>query len=360
METPDTSEPKDIPRTSTEGINITRTRTESEASDKSGPRFILPGTAASPPKVLTLDEVQSAVRNMEDMALAHEIAVNADFKLQPYEPPENSIERIIKDTIHRAFWDVLKEQLNSTPPIYDHAIKLLGEIKEMFETILTSNNQRALTRINEILDETVIRQQAEQGTLDFRAYANFVIHVMSLACAPVRDEEVTKLREIDDTVETFRAIMETLSVMKLDMANCLLDAVRNDVVANTVEYEKKKFKEYLELVEGLPATEGWLKRNRVPAPNEGTSQDSQRQSKDTIFNAYLELIDWNPENEFPEIISMDKNRIFGLQSRSLRICAASCVMAVCSGIPIIGQNSEVRKKLAKEILILLESTETNK
>lgn len=294
------------------------------------------------------------------MALAHEIAVNADFKLEPYEPPENSIEKIIKDTIHKAFWDVLREQLNSTPPIYGHAIQLLSEIKEMFEAILPSNNKRTLERINEILDETVIQQQAEQGVLDFKAYANFIIHIMSLACAPIRDEQVGKLKDIDDVVEIFRAIMETLSVMKLDMANNYLNAVRNDVVANTVEYERKKFKEYLEVVESLPATEAWLKRNHnIPA--EGAAPTSaQPQSKDTIFKAYIELIDWTPENEFPEIMAMDKDRIRGLQSRGLRLTAAACCMAFVSGIPVIGQNAEIRKKLAAHLTILLQNVETNK
>lgn len=328
-------------------------RTESENSDKSGPRFLLPGTSCSPPKVLTLDEVQSTMKNLQDMALAHEIAVNAEFKLQAYEPPENSLEKIIKDTLHKAFWDVLRDQLQSTPPQYGHAIQLLAEIKETFQTILTKNNQRALDRINEILDETVIRQQAEQGTLDFKAYANFVTHVMSLACAPVRDEQVGKLKEIEDVIDTFKAIFETLALMKLDMANCLLDATRNDVIANSVEYEKKKFKEYLDLVEVLPATEGWLKRNRL----DNGGQDPQRVIKDTIFNSYLELIDWNPENTFPEIISMDRDRIFGLQSRSLRLCAAASVMAIVAGLPLI---SEFRKQLAKQVEIILQNVTNTK
>lgn len=343
----DATEPKEIP-------GVSRMRTESTSSDMASPRFILPGTACSPPKVMTLDEVQSTMKNLQDMALAHEIAVNAEFKLQPYEPPENSIEKIIKDTLHKAFWDVLRSQLESDPPQYEHAIQLLSEIKEGFQTILTKNNQKALDRINEILDEAVIKQQAEQKTLDFRAYANFVTHVMSLACAPVRDEQVSKLKDIEDVVDTFRAIFETLSLMKLDMANCLLDASRNDVIANSVEYEKKKFKEYLDLVEVLPATEGWLKRNQVPS--NGT-QDPQRVSKDTIFNAYLELIDWNPENTFPEIISMDRDRIFGLQSRSLRLSVAASVMAIVAGLPVI---SEFRKQLADQVVVILQNVENNK
>lgn len=31
--------------------------------------------------------------------------------------------------VHRAFWDILQEQLNSDPPNYDHAVILLEEVK---------------------------------------------------------------------------------------------------------------------------------------------------------------------------------------------------------------------------------------
>jgi hypothetical protein len=207
------SEAKDIPGTSS------KPRTESESSDKSGPRFVLPGTPNSPPRVLTLDEVQDVVKNIKNMALAHEIAVNNEFKLEVYEPPENSIEKVIKDTMHRAFWDILRSQLSSQPPVYDHALVLLADIKEAFQSIFLENNKKVMERINEMLDADLIRQQAEQGTIDFKAYSNFIIHIMALACAPIRDEAVAKLREIDDIVDLFRGILETLSLMKLDMAS---------------------------------------------------------------------------------------------------------------------------------------------
>lgn len=50
---------------------------------------MLPGVSGSPPKILTMDEVANVVKNIENMTLAHEIAINPEFKLQVYEPPEN-------------------------------------------------------------------------------------------------------------------------------------------------------------------------------------------------------------------------------------------------------------------------------
>lgn len=301
------------------------------------------------------------------MALAHEIAVNTDFKLAPYEPPENSVEKIIKETMHKAFWDMLRTQLNSDPPVYSHALVLLNDIKEAFQAIFLENNKKALERINEMLDADLIKQQAEQGVIDFKSYSNFIVHVMSLACAPIRDEAVAKLKEIDDTVDLFRGILETLELMKLDMANCLLNAARSEVIANSVNYEKQKFKEYLEYYkEGFPATEGWLKRNlpveseEIPSSSTSEPVSADKKVKDIIFNAYMELLDWKTENEFPEFFAMDRTRLMELQGRALRLCACASALAIASGMPIISQSAEIKKTLAKEIEILLQNVKTAK
>lgn len=148
--------------------------------------------------------------------------------------------------MHKVFWDNLRMQLNQHPACYDYAIRLLGDIKECFPQILSPNNKRALEHINEILDESIIRQQAEKGVLDFRSYADFVIQIMAKSCAPARDDVVQQLKKIEDVVDTFKEILETMTLMKLDMANFLLDFARNDIMANSVEYEKHKFQEYLE------------------------------------------------------------------------------------------------------------------
>lgn len=43
----------------------------------------------------------------------------------------HSLEKKVRDIVHKAFWDCLEAQLKEDPPTYDHAIKLLGEIKEV-------------------------------------------------------------------------------------------------------------------------------------------------------------------------------------------------------------------------------------
>ena len=42
-----------------------------------------------------------------------------------------SIAEKVHDTMHTAFWDVLREDLAADPPRYEHVINLIGEAKEV-------------------------------------------------------------------------------------------------------------------------------------------------------------------------------------------------------------------------------------
>lgn len=48
-----------------------------------------------------------------------------------------SLFKIVRDTLHKAYWDILESELNDDPPEYEHAIKLLEEIREVSYANLT-------------------------------------------------------------------------------------------------------------------------------------------------------------------------------------------------------------------------------
>ncbi|KAL9927916.1 T-complex protein 11-like protein 1 [Glossina fuscipes fuscipes] len=336
--------------TSPQASASSRCRTDSDSSDKLT-RFILPSMNGSPPKVLTLNELATVFKNIQNMELAHEIALNLEFKLQLYEPPENSLERRIKDILHKSFWDNLREELNQTTPCYNHAIQVLDDVKKCFPQILSPANKRTLQHINEVLDEALIRQQAEKGVLDFRSYADFVIQIMGKSCAPARDELIQNLTKIEDVVSTFKAILETMTLMKLDMANFLLDFFRNDIMANSAEYEKQKFNKYLEYYKfGFPATQSWLNRHRTRDPNNAASSVYQ-----IITSAYMEFMDWPDDVEFPEVLSIDKERTLKLGLRAKRLCICASLASICLAVPIISQRPYNRIELGKQFEILIQN-----
>ena len=49
----------------------------------------------------------------------------------------------------------------------------------------------------EKLDLDLIKQQADNGVLDWDSYAVYVLDLMGKLCAPVRDEEIQALKEVD-------------------------------------------------------------------------------------------------------------------------------------------------------------------
>lgn len=87
--------------------------------------------AASPPKFVSLEEIMKAAKGMQNMALAHEIAVDKNFKIDKLEPEENTLHKKVKEIVHKAFWDLLATELAQDPPVYNQALRLLGEIKEV-------------------------------------------------------------------------------------------------------------------------------------------------------------------------------------------------------------------------------------
>lgn len=68
---------------------------------------------------------------LDNMAIAHEIAINSDFKLEKMEHPSQSLPKVVHDMMHQAFWDTLRESLNESPRNYHHALILLQEIKQV-------------------------------------------------------------------------------------------------------------------------------------------------------------------------------------------------------------------------------------
>jgi hypothetical protein len=46
----------------------------------------------------------------------------------------NSLHRLIKDTMHNVFWEMLEAELKEVPPNYTRALCLLEEIKEVMYT----------------------------------------------------------------------------------------------------------------------------------------------------------------------------------------------------------------------------------
>ncbi|CAJ1057553.1 T-complex protein 11-like protein 1 [Xyrichtys novacula] len=278
-----------------------------------------------------------AAKGVTNMALAHEIMVNQAFQVKPVELPEGSLERKVKEIMQKAFWDCLESQLKEDPPVYGHAIKLLAEIKETLLSFLQPGQGRLHSHIEEVLDLALIHQQADKGALDMGQLSHFIIGMMSSLCAPCRDEDINKLRDITDTVLLLKEIFSVLDMMKVDMANFALSSIRPYLMQQSAEYERSKFQDFLEKQpNALDYTEKWLENSarslretRVTGSNNASSDPSPLSILDVHNYAYLLLLRWDHSSDpFPETVLMDQVRFQKMQQEAEQLILLSSVLLI--------------------------------
>lgn len=104
----------------------------------------------------------------------------------------------------------------------------------------------------------------------------------------------------------------------------------------------------MEFSGGFPATAAWLQRNKCENPNLHLAKTN------TLINAYLEFFDWNPDHEYPEIMSMDQERISELATNALRLCCIASIMTITDRVPIICENTANRFEILNHAALFLE------
>uniref|UniRef100_A0A8C6VRR9 T-complex 11 n=2 Tax=Naja naja TaxID=35670 RepID=A0A8C6VRR9_NAJNA len=267
-----------------------------------------------------------------------------------------SLESRVKETVHKAFWDNLKEQLSKVPPDYSHAVKLLQEIKETLLALLLPRQTRLKSQIEEALDIELIKQEAEHGALNIPNLTTYILGTMAMLCAPIRDEEIQSLRIMADPVHLLRWIFRVLNLMKMDMVNFTIQSLRPHLLEHSVQYERKKFQELLnKLPDSLTYTTDWLRKAVTKASNSDLLPSSSTSgtngppvstcpisagkvsfihSPTAVLNqAYMDLLDWEPGTEhYPETMLMDKARLHALQGEVNRLVIIASVLLVSSNI----------------------------
>lgn len=348
------SQPMNIP-----GTSGARNRTTIPGSPLSAFPSLL---TDSPPSFVSIEQIFKAAEDVSksgfNMALAHEIAVNKDFKLHQNQP--NSILKNISEICHKAFWDLLTEQLSSTPPDYTQALVLLGEIKEILLWLLLPHNSRLKNEINDVLDLALIEQQTRRGTIDFLSYAQFIITTMTRICAPVRDDTMQELRQLTEIVPLYRGILQTLDLMKLDMVNFTISHIRPHIQQQSVEYEKEKFKEILASlsglsppIDGLKFTRMWLQEVCEETLKELDTTDATNAV--ILRKAYIKILKWKETEKFPETLHLDHERFITLRDNLfVMVLTATVILVTYSNVgPSIQGISDFKETLKKHIQIIL-------
>ncbi|NXF50495.1 TCP11 protein, partial [Oceanites oceanicus] len=307
----------------------------------------------SPPQAVSVNQLQEITDDISKLTIAHQIVLDSDFKLQVASFSPKSLENQVKETLHKAFWDSLEEQLSASPPDYTRAIQLLQEIKEALLSLLLPRHNQLRSQIEEVLDMELIRQEAEHGALDIRGLTMYVLGTMARLCAPVRDEEVRGLQSLTDPAQLLREIFRVLGLMKMDMLNFIVQSLRTHL-QDTVQYEQKKFQELLDkLPNSLDCTREWLSRaaaevsasSSQPPPPPAVSGSPAAHSPGAVSSSttvpsltsvldrgYMNLLCWEPgQKKYPETLLMDQARLQEVQAQVNQLTIIAAVLLVTSG-----------------------------
>uniref|UniRef100_S4RQG1 T-complex 11 like 1 n=1 Tax=Petromyzon marinus TaxID=7757 RepID=S4RQG1_PETMA len=238
--------------------------------------------------------------------------------------------------------------------------------------LLLPGHTRLRSVIEEALDLQLIAQEAQNGALDFPRLATFILDTMGSLCAPARDDDIARLRTVSGVVPLFREIFQVLELMKMDMANFTIQSLRPHLQEQAIEYERKKFQEFLnKQPNALEFTTRWLteaaqelggvgSEKTAAAATAAAATTGERGATSAIAvlnHAYATLLSWDHgSRSFPETVLMDQARLEDMQLRlwGLELLAAVLLVTVGAGGTAVSGLSAFAGRLKSTAVALLE------
>uniref|UniRef100_A0A2K6DHU8 Uncharacterized protein n=1 Tax=Macaca nemestrina TaxID=9545 RepID=A0A2K6DHU8_MACNE len=261
--------------------------------------------------------------------------------------PFYSVEGSFTGAMYNAFGNHLKEQLLSTPPDFTCALELLTEVKETLLSLLLPWQNRLRNEIEEALDTDLLKQEAEHGALDVPHLSNYILNLMTLLCAPVRDEAIQKLEAITDP-----GIFRVSGPNENGHGEHTIQSFRPYLQEHSIQYEQSL----------LDYTTKWLTKAATDIttpcpsspdvacslPNGAGNNSGTRVQQWCYYQGYLNLLLWDPENEeFPETLLMDRTRLqeMAFQLHQLTVLASVLLVARSFSGEILFSSSEFVDRL---------------
>jgi len=87
------------------------------------------------------------------------------------------LENQIHETMKKAFWNLIKSDLNDDPQRFDHLIKLIQEIREKIKAF-TPHRDDLASELDEILDDSFLKHLFIEQSLDPTHFFNLIIFLI--------------------------------------------------------------------------------------------------------------------------------------------------------------------------------------
>ncbi|CAG8457132.1 13622_t:CDS:2 [Cetraspora pellucida] len=286
-------------------------------------------------------QVNSGLTNEQ---LAHEIIIDPDFELKP--PKLSELEERVRNMATKAFFDSVRADFEQGR--YERWVpELLSDIKQRLLDLVPPTSSLH-SSINEVLDIDLITQQTKAGVYNIHNCIVFITNTMLQICAPIRDEEIQGLKDLNDLAEIFQKLLNILDQMRLDLANYLVKAFRPYLKEHAIEYERRKFELALQSKRiTLDLTKSWIKqtvdsllRTRAERNPENIHLPQHRHNYGIKFNQVFNesfvssifqpsIID---KSNCPETLLLDIERLWNYQNEGQAITIVAALLMLTKNV----------------------------
>ncbi|KAH7153400.1 T-complex protein 11-domain-containing protein [Dactylonectria macrodidyma] len=309
----------------------------------------------------------------DNRVVVHELAINKEYQITPEEYQEQQA------VIARPVFMQMRDNMATPNPIQNEVnfhffIVMAGNIKEKLQRLLKPGNSM-YNLIGEILDPEMAERQFKVGNFSYEKFFTVMASLLPKLCAPFRDEEVKDLVQNKladgDLIDRVESLHSFIDIMLCDYINYLMRIAAPQLIESAAQYEAKMFAQDVEKTNiGLAGAESAWRSARSKIMTEIQKRDPEGinhpRSRPTAGRIYAQmLVDvftrLSPasEDEIPEMLRLDQNRISEVSTMVQRIITVGAVLLQCKNL----LKRDVRsswKTEASRIMTVLESQNTLK
>jgi len=313
-----------------------------------------PAAPAATAAATTLDRAP-VFDGLINAALAHEIALDDQFRLQPpSEEDPASLQGRVRAQLERAFFDGIRRDMAASPPDYSGLLRLMAEVRDGIMAVTLPGQEALRAQIAAYFDEEHAAQRLRDGAFDFAEQQTAIVAKLGQLCAAARDDDVHALSAVREPVAFYKACLDLVRVMRLDLANFYIGTMRRTIRERAVRVEKANFSAGLQAgILRLDNTTAWLRTAAEQVRQGGTFGD--------CFNlALLQLLDGPPlgEDAWPETLALDRQRLSEMahEVAVATITAASHTIA-CGSVPALRELRHFTDEMARVIPVVIGTDE---
>lgn len=276
-----------------------------------------------------LESLRRGDTNAANMVLAYEISVNDQFELNKEDPKEDTLQGKMKNTVERAFWDVVRENLKNGDD--DMIIPMIREIREQILTFLAPNSGTR-ERIKGQIDMELIEQQYNVGTIDYAELFGGLILMLGQLCSPARDGLVEKAKKETEVVSQMAHISNLLRLMRVDMTNYAIRQIRPTIQKQHVQQQREYFAKWAK-GRGEDATRftvKWLRNGIIELSKSGV----EARPFGILQKCYCLTLENMDPTEWPETLLNEAEPLALIGNELKRILLlASAFLIVAAAVP---------------------------